>query len=153
MVITFCGHSNLSLTDAENSLLKTILQDLLKTNDQCIFYLGGYGDFDKICLHTLKNLKNQFPTIKICFITPYIANNYSKLNSAKDQYDEIIYPPLENTPPKFAISKRNQWMIEQSQLVIAYVKYNWGGAFQTLNYAKQHHIKAINLPDLMLWEK
>ena len=35
-------------------------------------------------------------------------------------YDSTLYPPLENVPYKFAISKRNEWMINESDLIIAF---------------------------------
>ena len=44
-------------------------------------------------------------------------------------YDESIYPPIENVPPKFAIAKRNEWMMTNADFIIVYVKYNRGGAF------------------------
>lgn len=44
---------------------------------------------------------------------------------------------IEKTPPKFAIIKRNEWMIDKSDFLIAYVEHNWGGAYRTLEYAKK----------------
>ena len=61
-------------------------------------------------------------------------------------FDESIYPDIEKTPPRFAIVKRNEWMINNSDFLIAYVEHNWGGAAKTLEYAKKKkHIKTINI--------
>ena len=109
------------------------------------FYLGGYGDFDGLCLRTLRELKHDFPTIEILFITPYLDKNYSKLKLAKYYYDDVIFPPIESVPRKFAILKRNEWMVEQADLVIAYVKYSWGGAAKALEYAKRKKNRIINI--------
>ena len=35
---------------------------------------------------------------------------------------------LKNTPPRYAISKRNMWMIDRSDIVITYTRGNAGGA-------------------------
>ena len=39
-----------------------------------------------------------------------------------------MYPLLENVIPRFAISKRNEWMIDKADLIIAFVNHEYGGA-------------------------
>jgi len=145
MVITFCGHSNCLFNDEEKEKLKQLLIKEIRKNPTCKFYLGGYGDFDSLCLRTLRELKIVFPNIELLFITPYLDSNYSKLQLAKYYYDDVIFPPIENVPRKFAILKRNEWMVDSADLVIAYVKYSWGGASKTLEYAKRKKKPIINL--------
>ena len=145
MIITFCGHSNCLFSDEEKEKLKQLLIKEIRKNPTCKFYLGGYGDFDSLCLRTLRELKTDFREIELLFITPYLDKNYSKLEFAKYHYDNVIFPPLESVPRKFAILKRNEWMVEEADLVIAYVKYSWGGAAKTLEYAKRKKKQIINL--------
>ena len=145
MTITFCGHSNCLFSDEEKEKLKQLLIKEIRKNPTCKFYLGGYGDFDSLCLRTLRELKTDFPDIELLFITPYLDKNYSKLELAKYYYDDVIFPPIENVPRKFAILKRNEWMVDSADLVIAYVKYSWGGAVKTVEYAKRKKKQIINL--------
>ncbi|MBQ2882441.1 MAG: hypothetical protein IJE43_01500 [Alphaproteobacteria bacterium] len=145
MIITFCGHSNCSFSDEEKEKLKQLLIKEIRKNPTCKFYLGGYGDFDSLCLRTLRELKTYFPNIELLFITPYLDKNYSKLELAKYYYDDIIFPPIENVPRKFAILKRNEWMVDSADLVIAYVKYSCGGASKTLEHAKRKKVPIINI--------
>ena len=145
MVITFCGHSNCLFSDEEKEKLKQLLIKEIRKNPTCKFYLGGYGDFDSLCLRTLRELKKEFQDIELIFITPYLDKNYSKLEFAKYHYDDVIFPPLESVPRKFAILKRNEWMVEEADLVIAYVMYSWGGAAKTLEHAKRKKKTIINL--------
>ncbi|MEG1529959.1 MAG: hypothetical protein RR405_06335, partial [Clostridia bacterium] len=73
-------------------------------------------------------------------MTPYIAEGYQtrlKWIIESKLYDEIIYPELEEVPYKFAISKRNEWMVDNADLVIAFVNHHFGGAYSTLQYAKR----------------
>ena len=147
MIITFFGHSNCLFNDDIKKQLKNILLDEIIKNPTCKFYLGGYGDFDGLCLRTLKDLKNDFPDIELIFITPYLDKNYSKLEFAKYYYDEVIFPPLENVPRKFAILKRNEWMVDEADLVLSYVTYSWGGAAKTLEYARRKKKTFINLAE------
>ena len=147
MIITFCGHSNFSFSDTTKNELKNLLIENIRKNPTCKFYLGGYGDFDSLCLRTLRELKKEFQSIELIFITPYIDKNYSKLKFAKYHYDDVIFPPLENVPRKFAILKRNEWMVDEADLVIAFVTYSWGGAAKTLEYAKRKKKTIINLAE------
>lgn len=148
MTITFCGHSNFSFDNTVKEKLRELLLQETRKNHACKFYLGGYGDFDSLCLRLLKELKSAFPNIELLFITPYLDNNYSKLETAKLYYDGIIYPPLENVPRRFCISKRNEWMVNEADFVIAFVKYSWGGAAKTLEYAKRKKVEFFNLAEL-----
>ena len=145
MIITFCGHSNCLFNEDVKEQLKNILLDEIIKNPTCKFYLGGYGDFDSLCLRTLRELKKDFPEIELLFITPYLDKNYSKLEFAKNYYDDVIFPSIESVPRKFAILKRNEWMVDSADLVISYVKYSWGGAAKTLRYEKRKKKQLINL--------
>ena len=118
MIITFCGHSDFLFNDDIKEQLKNILVDEINKNPTSKFFLGGYGDFDGLCLRTLRELKHDFPTIEILFITPYLDKNYSKLELAKYYYDDVIFPPIESVPRKFAILKRNEWRLNKLTLLL-----------------------------------
>jgi len=55
-------------------------------------------------------------------LIPYLNREYST-----DLYDDTTYPPLEDVPKKYAISRRNEWMVDQADVVVAYVTHGWGG--------------------------
>lgn len=150
MIITFIGHSKiLSSVECKDFLLNAIVSNI-SYDTATFFYCGGYGDFDILCANTVKELKKIYNNIKSFFVSPYMGGTYQKhLKEIIDSglYDEILYPELENVPYKFAIIKRNHYMIDKSDLVIAYVRYNWGGAYKALNYAKSKNKRIINLLD------
>ena len=68
-------------------------------------------------------------------------------------YDDCIYPPLENVLPRFCILRRNEWMVDEADLIIAYVMHPLGGAYKTLEYARKKKKKIINLATEILTEK
>lgn len=146
MVISFCGHREFT-PDAEKE--KTIIDTLLKyaqTEQEVICYTGGYGAFDWFAASCINKAKKAAPNIVSCLIIPYItASHLDRISLHTKEFDEIIYPPLENIPPKFAIIRRNEWMIDNSDLLIAYVKYSWGGAARTLEYAKRQRIGILSI--------
>ena len=147
MIITFCGHRNI---DIEQNVADKIKESLIEKIQQCPnakFYLGGYGGFDSLAFSILRKLKKDFPNIELIFISPYLDSSYSKLQIANEIYDGTLYPPLETMPKKFAILKRNKWMVDCCDLLIAYVKYSWGGARKTLDYAIRKKKPYINFAE------
>lgn len=147
MIVTFCGHSEIFLFQ-KDKLITEILEYLKKLGqtEPLTFYMGGYGEFDQIALNCAEEYKKTRSDTKIVFITPYLDDKYLKNKlPLKKCYDEIIYPEIEHVPKKFAIIERNKWMIEKCDFLIAFVKYNSGGAYQTLEYAKKRKKPFINL--------
>lgn len=52
--------------------------------------------------------------------------------------------PLETVPRRFAISRRNRWMVDAADVVVACVLHDWGGAAATLQYARQKGKRIIS---------
>ena len=148
MIIAFFGHRKLlNIGDLFEVVKQTILLNISK-NETVEFYCGGYGDFDNLCLNACNEIKKEQEKCETVFITPYISEiqqrKIKELISA-NLYDSVIYPPLENVPLKFAISKRNEWIVNKADLIIAYVTHKFGGAYKSLLYAKRKKKKIINL--------
>ncbi len=144
MIVSFCGHADSVLTSNEEITLKNELVKIIKNNPDCTFYLGGYGNFDNVCFKILTQLKLHHPKIKRILVIPYLSNSDTLKDTFKN-YDETIYPPIENTPPKYAILKRNRWIIENSNYLICYISHTFGGAYKTYKYAKNKNIEILNI--------
>ena len=56
-----------------------------------------------------------------------------------------MYPLPRNTHYKAAIGKRNEWLVDNADLLISFVKNNAGGAYETLRYAEKKGIAIINI--------
>ena len=150
MIITFLGHSTLPDTsELYEGVKRAILQNVAE-NEKILFYCGGYGDFDELCASVCRSARHEIGDCEIIFVTPYITESQQRKTDEKIKlklYDSSIYPPIEHVPPRFAISKRNEWMIEQSDLIIAYVNHDFGGAYTALRYAMRKKKRIINLVD------
>lgn len=146
MIITFCGHSEINEDRAELQVkVLSAIEEAAEGKD-VTFYLGGYGTFDWIALRAAKQYKDSNPASRLFFILPYFGEEYF---ASKETYikkcDDTLYPELEKTPKRLAISKRNEWMIKRADYVIAYVEHSWGGAAKTLAYAHKRKIPYLNL--------
>ena len=142
MIITFCGHSKLSDHDIIQDQLTQELRSRLEQGSHK-FYLGGYGAFDLLAAKVLHKLKAEYPELESILVLPYLDRQMDA-----SLYDGTIYPPLENVPKRFAISRRNKWMIEKADILIACVNHDWGGASKTLEYAVKKGLHIINLGGL-----
>ena len=65
-------------------------------------------------------------------ITAILVLAYLNRETDTSRYDDTTYPPLENVPPRYAIVRRNEWMVRESDVVISGVTHGWGGAAKTL---------------------
>lgn len=131
MIVTFCGHRESEQSDELRAWLLRCLEDLI-LEGATDFYLGGYGAFDAMAASVVQSLKSQYPSIRSVLVLPYLDR---KVDAAG--YNMTTYPPLETVPKRYAILRRNQWMVDAADVIVAYVRYDWGGAAQTLAYAKR----------------
>lgn len=141
MTVTFCGHSELTDEGKIRDWLFETTQ-LLILQGAHRFLLGGYGMFDGLAASIVWHMKRQALDLESVLVLPYLDQ---KLDSS--YYDYTLYPPLESVPRKYAIVKRNEWMVDQSDAVVSYVTHGWGGAAKTLAYAKRRHKRIMNYPD------
>ena len=59
-----------------------------------------------------------------------------------------VYPEgLEAVPPRYAIDKRNRWMLQQSDVVVTYVTVPFGGAAKFKLLAEKTGRAVINIAD------
>lgn len=137
MLVIFCGHKDVFYKEQVNEKLAAVVAALIEEG-ATEFYLGGYGDFDYMAAKIVRELKKDRPDIQSTLVIPYMDRDYNK-----ELYDGSIYPPLENTPLRFAISKRNEWMVDQADVVVAYITHDWGGASKTLEYAQRKKKRII----------
>ena len=106
MICTFFGHRDTS--DGVRDLLCEILVKLIEEGVET-FYLGNQGRFDAMVLDALKKLKEKFPHIRYTVVLAYMPGSTRGFSAANT---ETVYPDgLENTPPRYAIDKRNRWML------------------------------------------
>lgn len=52
---------------------------------------------------------------------------------------------IESVHPRYAISWRNKWIVNESDMVICYITHSWGGAAQYVEKAKKKGATINNL--------
>ena len=117
LTVTFCGHSEVPDRAQVRGWLNDVCERLIG-DGAAEFYLGGYGAFDRLCADVLHGLKRRHAHIRLILVLPY-------LNGAMpaEGYDETVYPPLESVPRRYVILRRNEWMIQRCDVLVAYVTH------------------------------
>ncbi len=139
---TFFGHRYVG--DDINEILYNTITNLIENENVTNFYVGNQGEFDRVVSKILKKVKNKYTHISYEIVLAYIPKKYDR---DKD-FSNTIYPEgIEFVPPKFAIVKRNNWMIEKSEFVVVYVKDLCGGAAKFKEIAEKKGKNVINIAE------
>ena len=138
LTVTFCGHRHTQDTPELRAWLTSNVEKLIAEGADT-FYLGGYGDFDHIAASVVWTLKQKYPQIEAVLVLAYLGRAVNG-----ERYDRTMYPEIEGGPMRFAIVKRNRWLVDNSDVVIAYVILDSGGAAATRRYALRKNKRVIN---------
>ena len=137
MVCTFFGHRDL-YEDVSAPLYQAI-QRLIEKG-VTTFYVGHNGAFDRAVLGALKKMKTAYPHIQYAVVLAYLPT--------ERQDEPTVYPEgLEQVPRRFAIDRRNRWMVKHADVVITYVHSDLGGAAKFHTLALRQGKTVINLAE------
>ena len=121
-VRAFFGHRNVYGNidqELEKQVEKLIIQENIDT-----FWVGGYGEFDKLASRTVRKMQEKYPAIRLILIIAYAG----QLHRFGDEFpfDGFDYPPeADNALQKFAISARNHYMAENCDMVISHIVHDY----------------------------
>ena len=139
--------------------LRAVLERLVEERGVTVFYTGGMGEFDELFTRTVRSMKRECPSLRLVLVMPYLTR---ELSTGKQRYgaayggqiaratydgpghgwyealyDEILIPAeLEGVHPKAVIGLRNRWMVDRSDIVIAALHRDLGGAAEAVRYAE-----------------
>lgn len=101
-----------------------------------------------MCL-PVRAARHRFPEkqLRLVLVLPYMTN---KVNTDKNlletEYDDVMIPmELAGVHPKAAIRERNRWIVDRSDMLLACVYRDFGGAYDTMQYALRKGLTVINL--------
>ena len=142
MTCCFFGHKDTPLNIGEK--LEAAIEELITEDGANRFLLGNQGNFDMIAFNILRKMKLKHPDISYCVVLAYMPTG--KAAGCLYDYSETLLPEgIESVHPRFAISWRNKWMINESDTVVAYVTRTWGGAAKYVEIAAKKRKNIINL--------
>ena len=137
--VTFFGHKD-TPKETEPTLRATLI-NLIENHNAVNFYVGNNGNFDIMVRHVLEELSVIYP-IQYSVVLAYLPVQKDENENLKNT---IIPESIETVPKRFAISYRNKWMIDHSDIVVTYVTHNFGGASQFKEMAERKGKRLIEL--------
>ncbi|MBQ6824291.1 MAG: hypothetical protein IJP27_06545 [Clostridia bacterium] len=120
MVCVFFGHR-----DAPEELkprLRQAVVTLIKEQGVRQFYVGHQGRFDGMVQAVLKELSAEYP-IEYGVVLAYLPKEGDPTIE-----HSVVWEGLEEVPPRYAIDRRNRWMVERCDYLIGYQRKSFGGA-------------------------
>lgn len=136
---TFFGHKDTPESVKED--LYAAIEELITEHGVDAFYVGNQGHFDFYARAALRQLQQKYP-IQYAVVLAYMPGEKTEY----DDYGDTMLPEgIEEVHPKYAISWRNDWLLRQSNFVIAYIHHNWGGAARYVQKAYRQGKTVINL--------
>ena len=146
MTVAFFGHAD--TPPGVGPLLETTVRDLIEHHGATLFYMGDKGNFDCMVRKILRRLSQEYPHIRYAVVLAYMPEKKREFDY-EDRSDTIFPEGLERAHPRYAISSRNRWMVEQSDTVVAYVTHQVGGAARFVSLAEKKGNRIVNIANML----
>ena len=140
MTCTFFGHASFS-----QPIFDKLEQVLLALIDSGIssFYVGNNGQFDYSVQYVLNKISQARSNFKYSIVLSRL--NESALSGVQSK---TIFPEaLEFSIPRFAINKRNNWMINNASMVVCFVTNKISNSYKWVEKARRKGLKIINIAE------
>lgn len=138
--VCFIGHRDEWRCLGIDKKLEEEIEKVIKRGYFC-FYDGNKGAFDNLCLDVLLRMKIKYPQIKI--IRVLVSYTHKKEN-VPGFLDEVLVADVEHLHFKQRITKRNEWIIDNSDIVICHITNTIrSGAYKAYCYAKKKNKEIV----------
>ena len=122
--------------------LKYAIEELIRHGVDT-FYVGHQGHFDNMVLGCLLELKETFKHWNLSVVLAHLPTKKTEYNLYHGC--SIYLDGFETVHPKFAVEKRNKWMVAQSNYCLCYVNQSYGGAYKFACLAKRKDLTIMNI--------
>lgn len=116
--------------------LQDAIKDMVIQNGVDEFIVGHYGNFDMLAQKAVIAVKKVYPHIRLTLLLPY--HPAQRKMTIPSGVDGTYYPFFEEkVPPRLAIVKANQHMVDRCPYLITYVTHPASNARNIQDYALQ----------------
>ena len=142
--IAFVAHREIHDVRRLEEELEQIAKDAIFLHDFVEFYLGRNGEFDLLAASVIKRVQKSTDrkNSALILVLPYHVKDEEYYAS---YYDELCYPNAPSVHYRAAITKRNEFMIDHADLLVAFVETTSGGAYTAMRYAEKQGVKIYRL--------
>ena len=140
MVCVFFGHRDCRDL-SEKTLIDAVEALIMQGAD--IFYVGHQGGFDSMARRCLQLLKTRYPQIRYAVVLSHPSAGGEPI--AETEENTVFPEGLETVPPRYAVDRRNKWMLDRADCCVCYVNHSYGGAYKFASRAKRKGLVTVNL--------
>lgn len=142
----FCGHCG--AYDSKSGIQQKIENAVMALCKEGVkeFFCALYSEYDYACQNAVLNFQLKEPDVKLVWVMA--KNKPTKQEQdefIKEHNIELVYPPIESNTHSLSVLKRNQWMVDHSDIVMACASQELVNNSKTLLYAKSQHKQIITI--------
>lgn len=149
----FTGHRDIDkseYTALAGRLFLTV--DRLYREGFRVFYTGVALGFDTLAAVTVLNMKHRYPDLSLVAAVPCPEQSAKWSDSDRALYESILRRADEvvTVSPHYTggcMQKRNRYMVDRAEVLVAYVKRESGGSAYTRNYALKKGVTVIDVTE------
>ena len=140
---TFIGHKDCP-QEIKEKLCETV-EDLIVNSDVRRFYVGTHGSFDRLVYKVLCDFESKYE-IEIIVVLSYL---YHKKDVYYDLSKTVFPEEVDKADKKYAIIRRNEFMIKRSQVLVCYVNNMVSNSYKYMTQALKKGLRVINISDVV----
>ena len=138
--IAITGHRAIN-ADFDREKLKNTLKKFIEKGFDT-FLIGMAVGFDTMCFQELEKLKEEKKDIRIIACIPCLTQSERFSKSQREEYERLLSIAddkilISKEYTKNCMQKRNEFMVNYACCVFAYLKRDFGGTKNTVEYAKK----------------
>ncbi|MBQ7788681.1 MAG: hypothetical protein IJ398_03405 [Clostridia bacterium] len=134
----FFGHKDTPLNIKQ--ILENSIKYMINTLHIKRFFVGNNGNFDFLVQRVLKQIAS---TTDINY--SIVISHINETTLSGDENASLFPEGLEKALPKFAISKRNEWLLQNASFAIVYMKNKFSNCYKWVQKANKKGLTIINL--------
>ena len=142
----FTGHRDIppEILPALAAKLEAAILELIADGIR-YFYAGGALGFDTLAAEIVLRLRDQFPQLQLILALPcreqtrgWFAASVKRYESILRRANEVVYTSEHYT--RGCMQRRNRYMVDRADLLLAYFTGRRGGTKYTVGYAERRGI-------------
>lgn len=139
MTCMFLGHRD--APDFIKEILYKEICMLIENEGVKKFYVGNNGNYDFLVQRVLEKISKERSDIEF-----FIVLSYPGERALSNNQEETFFPQgLEKALPKYAISKRNEWLINNSDYAVVFFNHRFSNCARWVEKAEKKGLKIINV--------
>ncbi len=127
MTCTFFGSRAVSANITEK--LRMTVIELIEGRGVNEFFVGNQGEYDQMVQRVLSEVCPRYPRVRYSVVLAYLPEK--RKGDVHVEWDKTVYPEAPAfVPPRYAILKRNRWMLDKSHVVVCHATNVGRGAWK-----------------------